>query len=111
CSTPGPVPPPGSASASSCIPPPPTPIYTPSLHAALPISHRLLLLGHHVLRAGHSHRARTDDRALPRCWVSLRSGEEIPSTEEVRDRKSTRLNSSHVSISYAVFCSKKKEEH
>src|SRR5207249_9376248 len=25
-----------------------------------------------------------------------------------RDRKSTRLNSSHVSISYAVFCSKKK---
>src|SRR5207249_6503917 len=30
-----------------------------------------------------------------------------------RDRKSTRLNSSHVSISYAVFClkKKKKEEH
>src|SRR5438067_3797815 len=27
---------------------------------------------------------------------------------EVRDRKSTRLNSSHVSISYAVFCLKKK---
>src|SRR5438067_8884390 len=26
----------------------------------------------------------------------------------VRDRKSTRLNSSHVSISYAVFCLKKK---
>src|SRR5207249_10758147 len=26
-----------------------------------------------------------------------------------RDRKSTRLNSSHVSISYAVFCLKKKE--
>src|SRR5699024_2315066 len=38
------------------------------------LPHRLLLLGHHVLRAGHSHRARTDDRALPRCWVSLRSG-------------------------------------
>src|SRR5699024_11924793 len=28
----------------------------------------------------------------------------------VRDRKSTRLNSSHVSISYAVFCLKKKKE-
>src|SRR5699024_11221862 len=28
-----------------------------------------------------------------------------------RDRKSTRLNSSHVSISYAVFCLKKKKEH
>src|SRR5699024_12866957 len=27
-----------------------------------------------------------------------------------RDRKSTRLNSSHVSISYAVFCLKKKKE-
>src|SRR5207249_10630877 len=28
-----------------------------------------------------------------------------------RDRKSTRLNSSHVSISYAVFCLKKKNKH
>src|SRR5436309_10537063 len=28
---------------------------------------------------------------------------------EVRDRKSTRLNSSHVKISYAVFCLKKKK--
>src|SRR6266511_5923237 len=28
-----------------------------------------------------------------------------------RDRKSTRLNSSHVKISYAVFCLKKKKEH
>src|SRR5690625_6930049 len=27
---------------------------------------------------------------------------------QVRDRKSTRLNSSHVAISYAVFCLKKK---
>src|SRR5699024_12451456 len=30
--------------------------------------------------------------------------------EVIRDRKSTRLNSSHVSISYAVFCLKKKKE-
>src|SRR5438067_10062375 len=29
--------------------------------------------------------------------------------ERVQDRKSTRLNSSHVSISYAVFCLKKKK--
>src|SRR5699024_12282158 len=29
--------------------------------------------------------------------------------EEIKDRKSTRLNSSHVSISYAVFCLKKKK--
>src|SRR5438477_6922178 len=31
-------------------------------------------------------------------------------TEEARDRKSTRLNSSHMSISYAVFCLKKKKQ-
>src|SRR5689334_16460733 len=30
---------------------------------------------------------------------------------QVRDRKSTRLNSSHSSISYAVFCLKKKKKH
>src|SRR5690606_39310338 len=30
-------------------------------------------------------------------------------TDEVEDRKSTRLNSSHVKISYAVFCLKKKK--
>src|SRR5207249_11083717 len=41
----------------------------------------------------------------------------IPTLETSRlklrtlDRKSTRLNSSHVSISYAVFCLKKKKEH
>src|SRR5438067_6498623 len=29
--------------------------------------------------------------------------------QTIRDRKSTRLNSSHVSISYAVFCLKKKK--
>src|SRR5439155_7697085 len=30
--------------------------------------------------------------------------------EDTRDRKSTRLNSSHVAISYAVFCLKKKKK-
>src|SRR5690625_6998556 len=33
--------------------------------------------------------------------------DEVP---QIRDRKSTRLNSSHVAISYAVFCSKKKNK-
>src|SRR2546422_1114651 len=32
-----------------------------------------------------------------------------PTTSQVRDRKSTRLNSSHGYISYAVFCLKKKK--
>src|SRR5690606_19905007 len=40
----------------------------------------------------------------PMWWaMKLARGEKI-----VRDRKSTRLNSSHVKISYAVFCLKKK---
>src|SRR3712207_8225841 len=30
---------------------------------------------------------------------------------QVEDRKSTRLNSSHANISYAVFCLKKKKKH
>src|SRR5690606_13486822 len=34
----------------------------------------------------------------------------FPARRENRDRKSTRLNSSHVKISYAVFCLKKKKE-
>src|SRR5436309_4070231 len=38
---------------------------------------------------------------LPRLWVVTRG---------TQDRKSTRLNSSHVKISYAVFCLKKKKD-
>src|SRR5699024_11580636 len=34
-----------------------------------------------------------------------------PVTRKIADRKSTRLNSSHVSISYAVFCLKKKKKY
>src|SRR6266496_739563 len=34
-----------------------------------------------------------------------------PRSTPNRDRKSTRLNSSHVEISYAVFCLKKKNQH
>src|SRR5699024_11845726 len=45
-----------------------------------------------------------------RSWLLRRCSWVILSIEVqgVRDRKSTRLNSSHVSISYAVFCLKKK---
>src|SRR6267378_7101361 len=34
-----------------------------------------------------------------------------PRVKKFQDRKSTRLNSSHVEISYAVFCLKKKRHH
>src|SRR5699024_11670639 len=39
---------------------------------------------------------------------SRRAAEQIIAEGRVKDRKSTRLNSSHVSMSYAVFCLKKK---
>src|SRR5690348_18087874 len=37
--------------------------------------------------------------------------DELPDHRKAVDRKSTRLNSSHPSISYAVFCLKKKKKH
>src|SRR5690554_7306586 len=73
----------------------PTEIYTLSLHDALPIS-VLAVRGRTRAedRRAHPHRGRAFlDRHL-----------EVPG----QDRKSTRLNSSHVRISYAVFCLKKK---
>src|SRR5690349_25031611 len=49
---------------------------------------------------------------LQYAWISTvpRCGSE-GSIEDDRDRKSTRLNSSHVEISYAVFCLKKKKKY
>src|SRR5690348_17764498 len=44
----------------------------------------------------------------PKDLSELPVGEYGPHAREARDRKSTRLNSSHPSISYAVFCLKKK---
>src|SRR5947209_20393583 len=41
--------------------------------------------------------------SCPPLWVGMRG-------DRSRDRKSTRLNSSHANISYAVFCLKKKKE-
>src|SRR5436305_11243570 len=76
--------------------PAPTEISTLSLHDALPIFHGN---GVRVLTWLEGRSEETHARAA-RAWVSsLR-----PS-----DRKSTRLNSSHVRISYAVFCLKKKK--
>src|SRR6266850_5853359 len=48
-----------------------------------------------------SLRPPTCRRAIPCCWPSHSRGR--------RDRKSTRLNSSHLVISYAVFCLTKKK--
>src|SRR5699024_12166173 len=46
-------------------------------------------------------------KLAPKTATILRNGQEA---EVSIDRKSTRLNSSHVSISYAVFCLKKKSK-
>src|SRR2546427_8660980 len=55
----------------------------------------------------HAGRARSGDRLVARV---LRGGDEPESQAPHRgDRKSTRLNSSHSQISYAVFCLKKKK--
>src|SRR5437868_9620501 len=64
-----------------------TEIYTLSLHDALPISRA----------PSAAHRSGCPTTGWSGCTGS-------------RDRKSTRLNSSHVSISYAVFCLKKKKK-
>src|SRR5207253_9848191 len=75
-----------------------TEIYTLSLHDALPICLEALELG---LRLGtvavYAVGGEGADEGLRSC---LARG----------DRKSTRLNSSHVAISYAVFCLKKKKK-
>src|SRR5947209_14028712 len=42
--------------------------------------------------------------------TSAAANSPVPPTFRYRDRKSTRLNSSHANISYAVFCLKKKKK-
>src|SRR3712207_8563734 len=85
-----------------------TEIYTLSLHDALPISEPLATAARLARRAavGRDRRRRQSllvaGRPLHRLY---RRGE---AQEARQDRKSTRLNSSHANISYAVFCLKKK---
>src|SRR5256885_15808954 len=71
-----------------------TEIYTLSLHDALPIYRR----GADLLHASYTRlrSRRGAGGAAGKCGVG--------------DRKSTRLNSSHLVISYAVFCLKKKKK-
>src|SRR3712207_7820569 len=86
-----------------------TEIYTLSLHDALPISP--------ARRGRHRERRRAARARLGRACRSLDRGGPDDRDEAAtearrparRDRKSTRLNSSHANISYAVFCLKKKK--
>src|SRR5690348_17900684 len=47
----------------------------------------------------------------PHATVEIQDHLVVAAQEGCEDRKSTRLNSSHPSISYAVFCLKKKKTH
>src|SRR6266511_4878874 len=51
----------------------------------------------------------TEDDAVWREAPAITAFREFSPREDGEDRKSTRLNSSHVKISYAVFCLKKKK--
>src|SRR3712207_7610970 len=75
-----------------------TEIYTLSLHDALPISALRLA----ALETEMADLRRQRDEA--RAYLRRLTGQ----IEQALDRKSTRLNSSHANISYAVFCLKKK---
>src|SRR3712207_7557007 len=80
-----------------------TEIYTLSLHDALPICPRHVAEG--APRRGRRRHRRHDVLARERRRPP--PGRQRP-RPRLRDRKSTRLNSSHANISYAVFCLKKK---
>src|SRR5689334_25061720 len=78
-----------------------TEIYTLSLHDALPIC----AVGRDLIFATRSR------VPTPCCPHACQHNDTIYDTAGcVEDRKSTRLNSSHSSISYAVFCLKKKKK-
>src|SRR5207253_11219591 len=94
--------------------------HTLSLHDALPIcqdpdelARVALERTHGIARSVHSlsyrlHPAKLQLIGLVSALSSLRH-ELARADLEITDRKSTRLNSSHVAISYAVFCLKKKK--
>src|SRR5438045_6290794 len=78
----------------------PTEIYTLSLHDALPISQ--VVWEGIVLGQGGGRSKKQAETVAALEAMELKRWEKT-------DRKSTRLNSSHLGISYAVFCLKKKK--
>src|SRR5256885_12929230 len=78
-----------------------TEIYTLSLHDALPICAGAYICGEEtgLIESIEGHRGQP--RVKP----------PFPALVGALDRKSTRLNSSHLVISYAVFCLKKKKQY
>src|SRR3712207_7131882 len=83
-----------------------TEIYTLSLHDALPIliPRRCLV---HLVEKREAHKRKPERAGLDR--EQRRRDQPEHRRHDRQDRKSTRLNSSHANISYAVFCLKKKK--
>src|SRR3712207_9158317 len=82
-----------------------TEIYTLSLHDALPI---WPVEAGDVVVMLTAVPYRGPDGMQVRAWPEVALGQaKLAVTPEEEDRKSTRLNSSHANISYAVFCLKK----
>src|SRR5205814_10656623 len=89
----------------------PPEIYTLSLHDALPIlspAHRTARRSHEVL---HKMPAVEEHQREHANEIDADfAGRHLVQYFMAADRKSTRLNSSHLGISYAVFCLKKKKK-
>src|SRR5689334_24038062 len=84
-----------------------TEIYTLSLHDALPIWSVARVAVRDDGEVMDAVSAATDPPAYRPAMATSRS---MPRSSRTADRKSTRLNSSYSSISYAVFCLKKKKK-
>src|SRR5689334_23439443 len=84
--------------------------YTLSLHDALPISlmHQTADIISTEFRAKYYATLHPDGSTDWYRGLTVWSGHDTNRWSRLEDRKSTRLNSSHSSISYAVFCLKKK---
>src|SRR3712207_7492437 len=87
-----------------------TEIYTLSLHDALPILHQAPahLLDPRLPSVLHQPREGLSPEGLRAARGITHAPRQRPGEPAAADRKSTRLNSSHANISYAVFCLKKK---
>src|SRR5947209_12223809 len=85
-----------------------TEIYSLSLHDALPIYWSLSESVAIRCSTGKSPRSPSVYFARSRCYSEGFGLSVLCCVRQIPDRKSTRLNSSHANISYAVFCLKKK---
>src|SRR5207245_8214615 len=97
----------------SSTPTTPPNTYTLSLHDALPIwnstrRRKLFVRLRSVCRSSDRRGICSFSRRPERIHSQMRSCAWTVSSASLEDRKSTRLNSSHGSISYAVFCLNKK---